>query len=73
MIMGNMTAGTSASFQFMSAMHTSANTIMAIMRKTGTNCSSKNVLMRSTSDVQRWMISPVGFSMCHFHGRCWIW
>ena len=73
MMIGNMTAGTSASFQFISAMHTSANTIIATARNTETNCSSKKVLIRSTSEVQRWMISPVGFCICHFHGRCWMW
>ena len=38
-MIGNIAPGTSASFQFMSAMHTSDSTIMAIMRNTDTNCS----------------------------------
>ena len=38
-MIGNMSIGTSASFQFIKIMHTSDSTISAMMRNTETNCS----------------------------------
>ena len=39
------------------------------MRSTEVSCSATNVRMRSTSVVQRWMMSPVWFFMCQAKGR----
>ena len=70
--MGSMMMATRERRKFMPIMNTSASTIITTSRNTMTNCSWKKLLMRSTSEVQRWITSPVGFSACHLQGSCWM-
>ena len=45
------------------------STIIITIRKTAVSCSDTKFLIISTSEVQRWMISPVWFFMCQENGR----
>ena len=72
-MIGAMTHATMESFAFISVISVSARIMRTMIWKTEMNCSWKKFLMRSTSLVQRWMISPVGCSACHFHGRHSMW
>ena len=51
----------------------SDSTIRIVMRKMDVSCSERNRFTMSTSDVHRWMMSPVRWDMCQENGRCWMW
>ncbi len=50
-------------------MKASASTMRRIVRKSWVSCSETKFLMVSTSEVQRWMMSPVWFSAYQDRGR----
>ena len=57
-----------AIFAFMENMKYSDIPMRMRMRNTEVSCSATNVRMRSTSVVQRWMMSPVWFFWCQANG-----
>ncbi len=66
---GMKTAATIVSGMLMPAMNQIESTIKSTVRNRETSCSDRNVLIVSTSEVQRWMMSPVWFSLYHEKGR----
>ena len=44
-----------------------------IVRQTSSSWFVTKLRTTSTSEVQRWMISPVLCSTCHAYGSRWIW
>ena len=62
---GIMSAEPSMTRKWILPMKTRASTIMMTVRKSCTSCSEMNLLMVFTSEVHRWMMSPVLFSLCH--------
>ena len=55
---------------FMPSMNMTAITSRIIMRSIEVICSEMKFFIVSMSEVQRWMMSPVRFFMCHAKGRC---
>ena len=50
---------------FMENMKNRDRIIMMLILTTDTSCSETNMRTISTSEVQRWIMSPVWFFMCH--------
>lgn len=66
-------SATNDSRTFIRNMMTRYKMMRKTVRTTSTSWLHTNVRMTSTSEVQRWMISPVEWAVCHEKLRCWMW
>ena len=71
-MMGIKTATTSEILTFIENMMAIVITIKKTMRNTSTICALTKLRMTSTSEVQRWMISPVWWAVCQEKGSFWM-
>ena len=64
---------TRASFQFITSMMPTYSATRNRVRSTSISWLHTKVRITSTSEVHRWMMSPVAWAVCHWKLRRWMW
>ena len=72
MTIGTKMTATSEILTFIVNMMVMVMTIRKLMRNTSTICALIKLRITSTSEVHRWMISPVWWAVCQENGSFWI-